>query len=150
MSDGVRETFCTKCLHREVCAYKDTYLRYLETLVKFNNEYSDDISFIKKEDPNCKFFSKKSDSIDALVKAFDEFAVKVKEMADALAEAFGFGPSVSENKRKKRVSVLRLDTECLCRNLEGTPSLSSILTGRLPGNTYLIREEIIENHLYKT
>ena len=30
-----------------------------------------------------------------------------------------------------------------------TPSLSSILTGRLPGNTYLIREEIIENHLYK-
>lgn len=101
MSDGVRETFCTKCLHREVCAYKDTYLRYLETLVKFNNEYSDDISFIKKEDPNCKFFSKKSDSIDALVKAFDEFAVKVKEMADALAEAFGFGPSVSENKRKK-------------------------------------------------
>ena len=42
--------------------YKDTYLRYLETLVKFNNEYSDDISFIKTEDPNCKFFSKKSDS----------------------------------------------------------------------------------------
>ncbi len=40
-------------------------------------------------------------TIDALVKAFDEFAVKVKEMADALAEAFGFGPSVSENKRKK-------------------------------------------------
>ncbi len=88
-------------------------------------------------------------TMDALVKAFDEFAVKVKEMADALAEAFGFGPSVSENKRKKRVSVLRLDTECLCGNLEGTPSLSSILTGRLPGNTYLIREEIIENHLYK-
>lgn len=40
-------------------------------------------------------------TMDALVKAFDEFAVKVKEMADALAEAFGFGPSVSENKRKK-------------------------------------------------
>lgn len=43
-------------------------------------------------------------TIDALVKAFDEFAVKVKEMADALAEAFGFGPSVSENKRKKSLS----------------------------------------------
>ncbi|MEE1520203.1 MAG: hypothetical protein UGF91_09725 [Dialister invisus] len=37
-------------------------------------------------------------TIDALVKAFDEFAVKVKEMADALAEAFGFGPSVSEKR----------------------------------------------------
>lgn len=40
-------------------------------------------------------------TIDALVKAFDEFAVKVKEMVDALAGAFGFGPSVSENKRKR-------------------------------------------------
>lgn len=40
--------------------------------------------------------------IDALVKAFDEFAVKVKEMADALVEAFGL--SVSENKRKKSLS----------------------------------------------
>lgn len=38
-------------------------------------------------------------TMDALVKAFDEFVVKVKEMADALAEAFGFGPSVSENKK---------------------------------------------------
>lgn len=42
-------------------------------------------------------------TMDALVKAFDEFAVKVKEMADALAEAFGFGLSVSENKRKKNL-----------------------------------------------
>lgn len=43
-------------------------------------------------------------TIDALVKAFDEFTVKVKEMVDALAGAFGFGPSVSENKRKKSLS----------------------------------------------
>ena len=88
-------------------------------------------------------------TMDALVKAFDEFAVKVKEMADALAEAFGFGYRYPKTK-EKRVSVLRLDTECLCGNLEGTPSLSSILTGRLPGNTYLIREGIIENRPYKT
>lgn len=87
-------------------------------------------------------------TIDALVKAFDEFAVKVKEMADALAEAFGFGPSVSENKRK-RVSVLRLDMVCLCGNLEENPSLSNIPTGRLSENTYLIREEIIKNRPYK-
>ena len=43
-------------------------------------------------------------TMDALVKAFDEFAVKVKEMADALAEAFGFGASASENKKKKSLS----------------------------------------------
>ena len=42
--------------------------------------------------------------IDALVEAFNEFAVKVNEMADALAEAFGFGSSVSENKKKKSLS----------------------------------------------
>lgn len=44
MCDGVRETICTRCEHREVCVYKDKYLRYLEMLVKFNNEYSDRFS----------------------------------------------------------------------------------------------------------
>ena len=62
MFDGVRETLCTKCVHREVCSYKNTYLKYLENLMKFNNEYSDNISFIKKDDPNCKFFSMKFES----------------------------------------------------------------------------------------
>lgn len=41
-------------------------------------------------------------TMDALVKAFDEFAVKVKEMADALAEAFGL--SVPEKEKKKSLS----------------------------------------------
>lgn len=61
MCDGVRETLCTRCAHREVCAYKDTYLKYLEEMIKFNNEYSDYISFIEKDDPKCKFFKKKID-----------------------------------------------------------------------------------------
>lgn len=43
-------------------------------------------------------------TIDALVKAFDEFAVKVKEMADALVEALGLGLSVSEKEKKKSLS----------------------------------------------
>ena len=43
-------------------------------------------------------------AIDTITKAFEEFAAKLKEMADALAEAFGFGLSVSENKRKKSLS----------------------------------------------
>ncbi len=38
-------------------------------------------------------------TMDALVKAFDEFAVKVKEMANALVEAFGL--SVPEKEKKK-------------------------------------------------
>lgn len=38
-------------------------------------------------------------TIDALVKAFDEFAVKVKEMADALVEAFGLSMPKKEKKK---------------------------------------------------
>ncbi len=43
-------------------------------------------------------------TMDALVKAVDEFAVKVKEMADALVEAFGLGLSVPEKEKKKSSS----------------------------------------------
>lgn len=88
-------------------------------------------------------------TIDALVKAFEEFSVKLKEIADALTEAFGFGLSVSENKRKKSLSSPARYGMSL-RESEENPSLSSILTDRLPGSTYLIREEIIENRPYKT
>lgn len=41
-------------------------------------------------------------TMDTLVKAFDEFAVKVKEMANALVEAFGL--SVPEKEKKKSLS----------------------------------------------
>lgn len=40
-------------------------------------------------------------TMDALVKAFEEFSVKLKEIADALTEAFGFEASAPENKKKK-------------------------------------------------
>lgn len=88
-------------------------------------------------------------TIDALVKAFDEFAVKVKEMADALAEAFGFGPSVSENKRKKSLSSPARYGMSL-RKSRRDSFVKQYSSGRLPGNTYLIREGIIENRPYKT
>lgn len=47
-------------------------------------------------------------TMDALVKAFDEFAVKVKEMADALNKAFGkslssparYGMSLQKSRRE--------------------------------------------------
>ena len=44
--------------------------------------------------------------LDTLVKAFDEFAVKMKEIADALTKAFRFGTSVFKNNRKKSFSPL--------------------------------------------
>ena len=94
MCDGVRETLCVRCVRREVCTYKDAYLSYLKTLMKFNNEYSDDISFVKKDDPQR--------AIDTIVEAFEKLAVKFKEMADTLNKAFGF--SVSEEEKKQSLS----------------------------------------------
>ena len=87
-------------------------------------------------------------TMDALVKAFDEFAVKVKRWRTLWLRHSDLAYRYPKTK-EKRVSVPRLDMGCLCGNLEENPSLSSILIDRLPGNTYLIREEIIENHLYK-
>lgn len=61
MDGGVRETICTSCIHREVCAYKQRYLEYLSACEKMRGDYPDDISFIKKSDPDCNFYKKKSD-----------------------------------------------------------------------------------------
>lgn len=61
MCDGVRETSCTRCEHREVCVYKDKYLQYLKGFEDFHNGYLDDVSFIRKDDPKCNFFKKKID-----------------------------------------------------------------------------------------
>lgn len=41
-------------------------------------------------------------AIDTITKAFEEFATKVKEMADTLNKAFGF--SVPEKEKKKSLS----------------------------------------------
>lgn len=60
MDGGVRETICTSCVHREVCVYKQTYLEYLKTCEKMHSEYRDDISFIRKSDPGCKYCMDKS------------------------------------------------------------------------------------------
>ena len=60
MGEGVRETICTSCVHREVCVYKQTYLEYLGACEKMRGDYPDDISFIEKSDPNCIFHKKRS------------------------------------------------------------------------------------------
>lgn len=61
MGEGVRETICTNCVHREVCVHRLTYLKYLNAYEKMYNDYPDDISFIEKSDPNYIFHKKRSD-----------------------------------------------------------------------------------------
>lgn len=60
MNGGVRETVCTNCVHREVCMYKQSYLEYLDACEKLYSDYKDDISFIRKIDPDCKHCIKES------------------------------------------------------------------------------------------
>lgn len=63
LSLGVKETSCTVCSHVEVCANKEIYLGFLKASEKFRGEYPDDISFIKKNDPACNFFSRKASDV---------------------------------------------------------------------------------------
>lgn len=60
MSDGVRETICTHCEHRDVCKHKETYLEFLKAQENLYAEYESHIEFIKRNDPDCKFHKKKT------------------------------------------------------------------------------------------
>lgn len=59
MDEGVRETLCSSCSHRDVCTHKDDYLnmvKYLqETFYKLPENERD---FMYLRDPDCKFCSK--------------------------------------------------------------------------------------------
>lgn len=60
MDNGSRETRCTICAHREVCAYKHKYLetmKMLEDLFFAVIHFGDgDLNFLVFSDPGCKFF----------------------------------------------------------------------------------------------
>lgn len=61
MSEGVRETICSRCVHSKVCGFKE---RYLSMVKHLNDEFE---SFMKMEnrdfmqfnDPACKWMEKK-------------------------------------------------------------------------------------------
>ena len=44
MSDGVRETPCTCCVHRTVCKYKDDFLKAIQMTKAINYDFVSDIS----------------------------------------------------------------------------------------------------------
>ena len=57
---GVKETQCTHCSHREVCAHKVEFLeaQYTVDRVTVNNGYLRDIEWIKPIELSCKYFHK--------------------------------------------------------------------------------------------
>lgn len=59
MDGGVRETFCSSCCHRCVCAHKDDYLNMIKSLEEMFYKFpKNEREFMHLRDPDCKFYSK--------------------------------------------------------------------------------------------
>lgn len=73
MSEGVRETICTRCVHSKVCGFKE---RYLSMVKHLNDEFE---SFMKMEnrdfmqfnDPDCKWMEKTPEIPSFVNKKYD-------------------------------------------------------------------------------
>lgn len=61
MDEGVIETFCSSCSHKDVCAFKDDYLNVVNSLVDmFYKSNKNNREFMDFRDPRCRFYSKES------------------------------------------------------------------------------------------
>ena len=69
MNKGVKETFCTKCIHREVCSKKFLYFKIVEALDECCAIQGDDIVLISSIDwitvshPVCKHYALGTESV---------------------------------------------------------------------------------------
>lgn len=61
MNEGVRETLCSSCGHRDVCAHKDDYLNMVKSLQEMFCKFPEnERGFMYLRDPGCKFYLKES------------------------------------------------------------------------------------------
>lgn len=59
MVGEVRETCCSSCSHRDVCAHKDDYLNMIKSLEEMFYKFPENERvFMRLRDPDCKFYSK--------------------------------------------------------------------------------------------
>ena len=59
MDEGVRETLCSSCSRRDVCAHKNDYLNMVKSLQEMFYKFpKNEIDFMYLRDPDCKFYSK--------------------------------------------------------------------------------------------
>lgn len=59
MGEGVRETLCSSCGHRDICAHKDNYLNMVKSLQEMFYKFPEnEREFMYLRDPYCKFYSK--------------------------------------------------------------------------------------------
>lgn len=75
MDEGVRETLCSSCSHRNVCSHKDDYLNMVKSLQEMFYKFPEnEREFMYLIDPDCKFHSKEFSTPDDLyAKAFAAF-----------------------------------------------------------------------------
>lgn len=60
MSEAVRETLCSSCVHCPVCIHKDAYLSMVKALEEAFHQFPEDtIAHMTFVDPICKFVNKK-------------------------------------------------------------------------------------------
>ena len=59
MDEAVRETCCSSCSHKDVCAHKDDYLNMIKSLEEMFYKFPENERvFMRLRDPDCKFYSK--------------------------------------------------------------------------------------------
>lgn len=59
MDGAVRETCCSSCSHKDVCAHKDDYLNMIKSLEEMFYKFPENERvFMRLRDPDCKFYSK--------------------------------------------------------------------------------------------
>ena len=100
MDGGVRETLCSSCSHRNVCAYKDDYLNMVKSLQEmFYKLPENERDFMYLRDPDCKFHSK-----ELSTPKFPTQRMIIPENADAKScakmiaeEARNFGRDMKQN-----------------------------------------------------
>lgn len=61
MSDKVKETLCSSCSHREVCAYKQDFFDAIQTIknmsvIRSASKKITDYDFISEITINCKYY----------------------------------------------------------------------------------------------
>ena len=59
MNEGLRETLCSSCSHRDVCAHKYDYMHMVKSLQEMFCKFPEnERGFMYLRDPDCKFYSK--------------------------------------------------------------------------------------------
>lgn len=103
MDGGVRETFCSSCCHRYVCAHKDDYLNMVQSLQEMFYKFpKNKREFMYLRDPDCKFYSKESSTPRFLTRSM---AIPEIEREKILKAVEGCNKMIAAAQRQCRILI---------------------------------------------